>query len=233
VRSVQPWDESSEGPQPEDLGTSASPTGRAAAMVDWLTMPSDKFEARHPLTSRPHANLLNRRVSRVLLPALRNQPSEQELQHKPLELALYLPLPPALRFYAFTATQHEAERQTDTYKIQLTHVPRFPEGARWKFSREDGVRPILIGFVPSLAVFILWDADVIDAGEGFTYSKSVQAPPGLVYEALAIGMAIRSRRVRGVGTEEIVAVRQSRLVDGLLKRIELSNRALIGGPGAH
>lgn len=196
-------------------------------------MPSDEFEARHPLTSRPLANQLNRRVARALLPALRMQPSEQELQDKPVELTLHLPLPPALRFYAFTATQHEAERQTDTYKIQLTHVPRFPEGARWKFSRDAGVRPILIGFVPSLAVFILWDANVNDAGEGFTYSKSVQAPPGLVYEALANGKAVRSRRVRGVGTEEIVAVRHSRLVEGLLTRIELSNRALIGGLGAH
>jgi hypothetical protein len=208
-------------------------TAHAAVIVDWLTMPSDEFEARYPLTSRPHANQLNRRVARALLPALRKQPSEQELQDKPVELALHLPLPPALRLYAFTATQHEAERQTDTYKIQLTHVPRFPEGARWKFSREAGVRPILIGFVPSLAVFILWDADVNDAVDGFTYSKSVQAPPRLVYEALANGMAVRSRRVRGVGFEEIVAVRRSRLVEGLLKRIELSNRALIGMPGAH
>ena len=233
VKSLQPWDVSSEKAPPADVGTCGSPTGRAAGIVDWLTMPSDQFETRHPLTSRPHANLLNRRVVRALLPALRHQPSERELQDKPIKLALHLPLPPALRFYAFTATQHEAERQTDTYKIQLTHVSRFPEGARWKFSREAGVRPILIGFVPSLAVFILWDADVTDAGEGFTYSKSVQAPPGLVYEALAIGMAIGSRRVRRVGTEEIVAVRQSRLVEGLLKRIELSNRALIGVPGAH
>jgi hypothetical protein len=196
-------------------------------------MTSDEFETRYPLTSRPHANLLNRRVARALPAALRKRPSEQDLQDKPFELALDLPLPPALRVYAFTATQHEAERQTDTYKIQLTHVPRFPEGARWKFSREAGVRPILIGFVPSLAVFILWDANVNDAGEGFTYSKSVQAPPGLVYGALANGMAIQSRRVRGVGTEEIVAVRQSTLMDGLLKRIELSNRALIGLTGAH
>jgi hypothetical protein len=207
--------------------SSGSSTGRSP-VADWLTLPPDQFEARHPLTSRPQANQLNRRVARALLQVLRKQPSEQELQDKPIELELHLPLPPVLKFYAFTATQHESERQTDTYKIQLTHVPRFPEGARWKFSREDGIRPILIGFVPSLAVFILWDADFNDAGKGFTYSKSIQAPPGLVYEALANGKAVKSRRVRGMGTEQIVAARYSRLIEGLLMRIEISNCALIG-----
>ena len=233
VRSVHPGDTSSEESQPEDCTISGSPASFAAGSVDWLTVTADEFETRYPLNSRPHANLLNRRLARALSAALPMRPSEQDLYDKPVVLTLHLPLPPALRFYAFTATQHEAERQTDTYKIQLTHVPRFPEGARWKFSREAGVRPILIGLVPSLAVFILWDANVNDTGSGFTYSKSVQAPPGLVYEALANGMAVRTRRVRGVGIEEIVAVRQSRLVDGLLKRIELSNRALIGLPSAH
>lgn len=186
MRFAQPWDERKELPRQEDFPFPESPSAGAAVLADWLTMPSDLFEARHPLTSRPQANQLNRRVVRALLPVLQKPPREQELFDKPLELALHLPLPPTLRFYAFTATQHVAERQTDTYKIQLTHVPRLPEGTRWKFSRELGIRPILIGFVPSLSIFILWDADVNDAGDGFTYSKSVQAPPGLVYEALLI-----------------------------------------------
>lgn len=233
LKFAPPWDVSYDVPRQEDFAFSGDPTWRAAGLADWLAMPSADFESRHPLTARPHANQLNRRVVRSLLPVLSRQPSEREIHCKPIELALRLPLPPALRFYAFTATQHEAERQADTYKVQLTHVPRFPEGARWKFSREAGIRPILVGFVPSLAVFILWDADVNDAGEGFTYSKSVQAPPGLVYEALANGKAVRSRRVRGVGIEQIVAARHTRLVEGLLTRIELSNRALIGLPGAH
>lgn len=154
MRSGHLWEPSKEELRPEDFATSGNTTWRDSLVDDWCTMPSDEFEARHPLTARPNANQLNRRIARALLPLLRTRPSENELQDKPIELRLSLPLPPALKFYAFTATQHEAERQRDTYKIQLTHVPRFPERARWKFSREAGVRPILIGFVPSLDVFI-------------------------------------------------------------------------------
>lgn len=228
VKFAEPSEISNRALQQEGVVSSSSQSERMQLIDNWLLMPSDQFQARYPLTPRPQASQLNRRVARALQPVLSQQPSEQELQGKPLQLSLRLPLPPMLRIYAFTATQHETERQKDTYKIQLTHVPRVPEGARWKFSREAGIRPILIGFVPPLAVFILWDADVNDAGQGFTYSKSVQAPPELVYEALANGKSVRSRRVRGMEPEQIVAVRYSRLVDGLLTRIELSNQALIG-----
>ena len=109
----RPSDTRSNEPQPDNSAAFWSPPARATRVVDWLKMTSVEFESRHPLTCRPHANLLNRRVARAL-PALRKRPSEQDLQGKPMELALHLPLPPALRFYAFTATQHEAERQTDT-----------------------------------------------------------------------------------------------------------------------
>jgi hypothetical protein len=77
-------------------------------------MPSDEFEARHPLTARPNANQLNRRIARALLPLLRTRPSENELQDKPIELRLSLPLPPALKG---TADQRAfSDRQPDAVR---------------------------------------------------------------------------------------------------------------------
>lgn len=200
--------------------------------ADWLSADDATFDSCFPIGVRPSAHLLNRRVVRALRGVLQKVPSDADLAVKPLELDLLLPLPPRLRIYAFMATQHASERQPDTYKVQLTHVSRTPEGMRWKFSRADGARPVLLGFAAALDLFILWDADVNDAGEGFTYSKSIQAPPEVVYGALAHGIATDTRRVRAVGEERIVAVRRSRLAEGLLRRIELSNGTLIGQPDA-
>lgn len=192
----------------------------------WLDSDDDDFEYTFPLGPRPRPGALNRRLVRALLPCLRQIPTEEAVASKPLELHLHLPLPPRLRFYIFLATQHESERQVDTYRVQLT-AGDAAAPKKFRFSRASSIRPVLMGYVAALDLFIIWDADVIDAGGGFSYSQGVQAPPDLVYRALAEGVADGTRHVRRAGTREsIVVVRRSRLVDGLLRRIELSNGAL-------
>lgn len=196
----------------------------------WVQLGDDDFEAAYPLSARPRAISLHRILVRSLLPVVREMPDDEELKGKPLELELDLPLPPRLRFYMFLATQHESERQPDTYRIQLTTGEEV-SGGRRRFSRTDGIRPVLIGFDPRLDVFIIWDADVNDAGGGFKYSQGVQAPPEVVYGALADGMSQGSRNVqRAKRSEMIVAVRRERLIEGLLRRIELSNNAITEPP---
>lgn len=180
----------------------------------------------YPVSARPRPSSLNRVLTRALIPFLREFPSEEQLHTKPLLLSLQLPLPPKLRCYVFLATQHESERQADTFRVQLTAGEPAGHGRR-VFSREGGVRPVLIGFEPRLDVFIIWDADVNDAGGGFPFSQGVQAPPGIVYQAAATGLAEGMRTARRAARQEkIVAVRSDKLVQGLLRRIELSNLAL-------
>jgi hypothetical protein len=114
----------------------------------------------------------------------------------------------------------------DTFRVQLTSGEPTSNDRR-VFSREGGIRPVLLGFEPRLDVFIIWDADAIDDGGGFTFSQGVQVPPTIVYKAAASGISEGVRNVRRAARQEtIVAVRSDRLVDGLLRRIELSNRAL-------
>lgn len=202
-------------------------------MPDWSKLPAwarqtdAEFKARYPVSTRPRPSSLNRVLTRALIPFLREVPSEEQLRTKPLLLNLHLPLPPRLRCYVFLATQHESERQPDTFRVQLTAGEPISHG-RWVFSRDGGVRPVLIGFEPRLDVFIIWDADVNDAGGGFPFSQGVQAPPGIIYQAAASGISEGMRAARRAARHEtIVAVRSDKLAEGLLRRIALSNRALM------
>ncbi|MGW0731852.1 hypothetical protein [Streptomyces sp. NPDC002851] len=157
-------------------------------------------------------------------------------------LELKSPLPPRLRFYLYQATQHPSERQQGTYKIQLTSglpaggtqparrsVPRQGPKPRLYFDRAENVRPIVMGYVPGWNLFILWDADMHDLGEGFGYGKSCQVRPEIVGKALARGMAQGNRNLHAGLVEKIVVTRPRRLAEALKLRIRLSNDSMAEG----
>lgn len=214
----------------------------------WLALPEGEFQEQY----RPARNLtpgyLHRALVRALSLAVATVPADEALKQKPLVLDLASPLPPRLRFYVYQATQHSSERQQGTYKIQLTSgVPATTQAAhgviprqaakpvrakpvRLYFDRADNVRPILMGYHPDWNLFILWDADLHDLGEGFSYSKNVQAPPEIVGKALARGIAQGTRKLQTQGLmETIIAVRPRRLAEALKLRIRLSNDAMVEG----
>lgn len=198
------------------------------ALPVWARLTADEFWATHDLSAGSSALRLHRILARELLPVLGCVPHDDDLGVKPLVLRLSLPLPPRLRFYVYRATQHDSERQAGAYRVQLTVGDEVSDDPRrYRFSREDNIRPILLGFEPRLRVFVVWDADVHDARKGFPYSKGVQAPPDVVYGAAANGIATATRNVRSVNRNEtIVAARTSYLIDALLKRIATSNYAI-------
>lgn len=199
--------------------------------IPWLTLPQAEFEEQYSTSSTPSRFFLNAALARALAPTLSRIPTRAELEEKPFLLELSLPLPKKLRFYAFAATQHASERQVGTFKIQLTSgIDAGGGGARrLRFDRSEGIRPILLGYVRDLHVFILWDADMHDSGPGYPFSKSVQAPPEVVWPAIANGMAEGTRRLRtDLGVETIISARQDRLVDAIVERISASTRSLIG-----
>jgi hypothetical protein len=210
----------------------------AEAPPDWLEMPEQDFQKWYrPAPPRnPTSSYLHRVLIRALGTAVTRPPANETLRSKPLVLDLALPLPSQLRFYLYGATQHASERQRGTFKIQLTvGVDRDGKPTDSKkddlyFDRAGGIRPILAGYQPDLNLFILWDADLHDLGDGFPYSKNVQAPPGLVWHAVARGLHHDTRRLkRPAVTESIVAARPRQLVEALQLRIRLSNEALCEG----
>lgn len=217
-------------------GDSAS-RGRGGANVTttppvWLTLPEDEFQDHY----RPERAVTRSYLHRVLLRALGRVvgrvPAEDELQHKPLVIDLVTPLPSRLRFYVYAATQHASERQQGTFKVQLTKGVSRPgsDSSRLYFDRTGNIRPVLIGYHTDWRLFILWDADLHDLSDGFPYSKNVQAPPDIVWGALARGLARGTRRLKKPAvTETIVACRPRRLVEALELRIRSSNQALFEG----
>ncbi|WP_448629878.1 hypothetical protein [Cellulomonas soli] len=195
----------------------------------WLTLDETAYEARYRPASYGTRAYLHQTVARALRPSIVREPTDDEIRQKPLLVDLNLPLPPRLRIYVFGATQHASERQLGTFRVQLTDGVRSTQGnsTRLHFDRGDNVRPILCGYHRELRVFILWDADLHDTGDGFAFSKGVQAPPDLVWDAAARGMASATRRLkRPATTETIVAARPAYLVAALTERISLSNESV-------
>lgn len=200
---------------------------------DWLGMPEKAFQEWYRPAGNPSSSYLHRVLIRALGSAVTRLPAKQALRAKPLVLDLALPLPSKLRFYLYGATQHASERQKGTFKIQLTvGVRRGGEvdAKNLYFDRSGDIRPILAGYQPDLNLFILWDADLHDIGDGFPYSKNVQAPPGLVWHAVARGLHHDTRRLkRPAVTESIVAARPRQLAEAIRLRVRLSNEALCEG----
>ncbi|MFF9190988.1 MULTISPECIES: hypothetical protein [Streptomyces] len=198
----------------------------------WLTSANEAFEA----LPRPSALQSGVYLGQVLARSLRGHlavvPSEESLRGKPILLRLRPPLPLRLRVYLFRATQHPSERKAGTFRIQLSVGQPVPgsQPRRFKFDRSDGVRCLLVGYHPELKTFILWDADMQDIAQGYTYSKGVQAPPGVVFSAVARGIAQEDRQLRKPNrVETIIAARPEFLAEAISRRVALSVRSITGG----
>src|SRR5579872_2608839 len=79
-----------------------------------------------------------------------------EIEAKPLEVDLNVPLPPRLRVYMYNATYPPGGRTMGEHKIQLI-VPGQERGARGNFDSSGGRIPLLVGYRADLQIFMLWD----------------------------------------------------------------------------
>jgi len=200
------------------------------APPEWLVIPEADFQQSYRPAHNATRAFLHRMLVRSLAPVLQQVPTDDQLGNKPLDLTFEPPLPARLRFYVYGATQHASERQRGTFKVQLTSGIPTSEPRKLQFDRRSGVRPILVGYQMDLGVFILWDADLHDLRGGFPYSKNVQAPPDIVWGAVAAGIKSGTRRLKKTIVEEtIVAARPLYLPEAIELRIRLSNRTLCNG----
>lgn len=198
----------------------------------WVDMPDAIFRSTLPGQGTVSSVQLHQVLIRAISGSADEMPVEGTLRYKPLVVKTRLPLPPSLRFYVYNATQHSSERQLGTFKIQLTvGVEKDVVGTtRYEFDRSQGIRPVVVGYHLDLDVFILWDTDLHDAGGGFPFSKSIQAPPEIVFGALASGLAEGERRLKSSRVSEtIICARPSRLVEALSLRLQRSTETLLKG----
>ncbi|MFG2822618.1 hypothetical protein ACGFX4_24675 [Kitasatospora sp. NPDC048365] len=195
----------------------------------WLALDDLAFEAE-ARSGAPAGSFLGRVLVRALRDHLTVIPTDTALRAKPLLLKLAPPLPPRLRIYLYAATQHASERQSGTFRIQLSNKDNpvlDTKPQRYTFDRTDGVRCLLLGYNEALHTFILWDADLHDAAPGYPYSKGVQAPPSVVYSAVSRGIAEEKRQLKKPNrSETIIAAQPDRLAEAIERRVDLSIDAI-------
>jgi hypothetical protein len=152
-----------------------------------------------------------------------------KLRSKPLLVVMSVPVAHLAAFYVYLATDHPSERSIGDFRIQVI-LPGHRLGRRARFDRPDEALPYLVGFVPDLDVFILWDAALHEAGDGVPYSKGVQVHARTVFEAAATGMSEQVRQIRAAGKvrgEIVIAARSAHLIGALHRRQQASLAALL------
>ena len=143
---------------------------------------------------------------------------------KPLEVDLKSPLPPKLRVYMYNATYPPGGRKMGEHKIQLI-VPGQERGARGNFDGVGGRIPLLVGYRPDLAIFMLWDAELyLD----FAYSRNVQVKPETVYEAFARGIGRQERHLSSQPAEIVITADARHLEHAILERQQETLKRLLG-----
>jgi hypothetical protein len=150
--------------------------------------------------------------------------SHGDIEKKPLELDLTVPLPSRVRTYMYTLTDPPGGRPAGEFKIQLI-APGQKKGDIASFDTSDGRIILLIGYHPDTNVFVLWDAMLYPK---FPHSRNVQVSGETVFGALAGGIARQERTLR-TGTECVLAARGQDLATAIGERFVLTVQRVIAG----
>jgi len=152
--------------------------------------------------------------------------SHNDVNKKPLEVDLKLPLPRKIRVYIFNTTYPPGGRSLGEHKIQLI-VPGQDRGQRGSFDHSDGRIVLLCGYQPELDVFILWDASLYHE---FAFSRNVQVKAETIIEGFAGKIGRQQRRIRHGGSiknEIVLTAKAGLLSEAILLRISLTLNKLI------
>ena len=114
-------------------------------------------------------------------------------------------------------------RTVGEHKIQLI-LPGHTSGSRANFDESGGRYVILCGLESELGVFVLWDAGLY---RDIAYSRNVQVSAESIYDAFSGRVVEQTRRLRGVGSEVLVAAPASRLHEALVRRVDLTLERLL------
>lgn len=140
--------------------------------------------------------------------------SHGDIEAKPIEIDLALPLPPSLRVYMYSLVDGGATRPNEYKAVLRVAHQRVSEYA--SFEHGDGRMTILIAYRSDLDVFVLWDASL---HARFTNGGNIQVRDSVVHEAAAVGWKTQERRLTGGVIETVIACRPSDLGRALAFRV--------------
>ena len=155
------------------------------------------------------------RLHRAFLDALDGHVlAHGDVNTKPLDLDLALPLPQHLRLYLYSLVVGGKSRRGE-FKAVL-RVPGQGVGEYGTFDHSGGRLAVLAAYRDDLDVFVLWDASI---HERFKYAGNKQVRDTVVAQAAAIGWAEQRRALRSGITEIVFACRSSSLPRAIAHRV--------------
>ena len=154
------------------------------------------------------------RLNRAFLDTLDgNVLAHGELNVKPLELDLALPLPQRLRLYLYSLVVGGKSRPGEFKAV--VRVPGQVVGEYGTFDHSGGRLAVLAAYRVDLDVFVLWDASL---HERFKHGGNMQVKDTVVAQAAATGWAEQRRPLRSGITEIVFACRSSFLPRAITDR---------------
>jgi hypothetical protein len=136
-----------------------------------------------------------------------------DLDKKPFELDLALPLPQRLRLYLYSLVVGGKTRPGE-FKAVL-RVPGQIVGEYGTFDHSGGRLAVLAAHRDDLDVFVLWDASL---HEKFKHGGNMQVKDTIVAQAAATGWAEQRRPLRSGITEVVFACRSGSLPRAITER---------------
>ena len=155
------------------------------------------------------------RLHRAFLDALSGHVlTHGDVDTKPLDLDLALPLPQHLRLYLYSLVVGGKSRPGE-FKAVL-RVPGQVVGEYGTFDHSGNRLAVLAAYRDDLDVFVLWDASL---HERFKNGGNMQVKDMVVAQAAATGWAEQRRPLRSGITETVFACRSSSLPLAIADRV--------------
>lgn len=151
--------------------------------------------------------------------------THSDIGEKPFELDCKPPLPTKIRAYIYKATaptggpHPTGGRPIGEFKSQII-APGQDRGEKGNFDHSGGRIVFLVGYVPDLDVWVLWDANRY---ENFAWSRNVQVKAEGVHHAYFGQISFQIRKLRGAlpGDETVICAPSRLLKEALVKRFSM------------
>ena len=138
-----------------------------------------------------------------------------DVQQKPLNVDLALPLPPRLRVYAYSLVSAAGTRRQREYKASL-RISGQVVNTYASFDHSEGRFAIVIAYRQDLNVFVLWDASLHPR---FKNGGNIQVKDTTVLNAVATGYELQLRTLATGVTEVVIACIAKNLPRAISERI--------------
>lgn len=151
--------------------------------------------------------------------------AHSDLDAKPLDVDLRLPLPPRIRAYMYNLVNSDGRKRRNEHKAVL-RVPGQRPGEYGSFEYPEDRIVLLCGYEADLNVFVLWDAGLHPR---FKWGGNIQVKSETVFGALTAVVVAQQRTLSSGQVEVVLASRSDSLGVCLNRRLEASIMGSDGG----